>query len=39
MMKKDMADSVSMTWQLLCDEHGFTRALQSAEEVQPGDIT
>ncbi|OSL71323.1 hypothetical protein EAXG_03799 [Escherichia coli TA054] len=25
MMKKDMADSVSVTWQLLCDDHGFTR--------------
>lgn len=25
MMKKDMADSVSVTWQILCDDHGFTR--------------
>ncbi len=25
MMKKDMADSVSVTWQLVCDDHGFTR--------------
>ncbi|BDY45836.1 hypothetical protein KXE92_004469 [Escherichia coli] len=25
MMKKDMADSVSVTWQLLCDDHGFTQ--------------
>ncbi|MBB7588928.1 hypothetical protein HEM29_018720, partial [Escherichia coli] len=25
MMKKDMADSVSVTWQLLFDDHGFTR--------------
>lgn len=25
MMKKDMAGSVSVTWQLLCDDHGFTR--------------
>ncbi|EFO2518357.1 hypothetical protein B6Q94_27250, partial [Escherichia coli] len=25
MMKKGMANSISMTWQLLCDEYGFTR--------------
>ena len=25
MMKKGMANSISMTWQLLCDDHGFTR--------------
>ncbi|TGB83894.1 hypothetical protein FEK47_21070 [Escherichia sp. E3659] len=25
MMKKVMVDSVSVPWQLLCDEHGFTR--------------
>lgn len=25
MMKQGMANSISMTWQLLCDEHGFTR--------------
>lgn len=24
-MKKRMANSISMTWQLLCDDHGFTR--------------
>ncbi|EHV01732.1 hypothetical protein ECDEC4B_1002 [Escherichia coli DEC4B] len=24
-MKQGMANSISMTWQLLCDEHGFTR--------------
>ncbi|EOU5825011.1 hypothetical protein ACOAGS_005011, partial [Escherichia coli] len=22
MMKKGMANSISMTWQLLCDDHG-----------------
>ncbi|EOD0012209.1 TPA: hypothetical protein ACH75F_004704, partial [Escherichia coli] len=25
MMKKVMVDSVSVPWQLLCDDHGFTR--------------
>lgn len=24
-MKKGMANSISMTWQLLCDDHGVTR--------------
>ncbi|MGE9094933.1 hypothetical protein ACQKCZ_21965, partial [Escherichia coli] len=24
MMKQGMANSISMTWQLLCDDHGFT---------------
>lgn len=25
MMKKEMVDRVSVTWQLLCDDRGFTR--------------
>ncbi|EFH7297977.1 hypothetical protein GL099_07005 [Escherichia coli] len=25
MMKREMADSIPVTWELLCDEHGFSR--------------